>query len=1018
MLDTDIDNEKEQKVLEFDFRLPMNKPNNGTNNGRASSPPTNLRRHVILANLLGFAEDVQLNHTFLTAAGLCDPFTQPEENEKSILSIDCLSDLLIAITYSYTNYIKDDTKPPKNDNEIHNDIPDPLDDEINNESENDSKTKSKNSPSNEYDEILNNPDINSIKFSLSTKYFQILSKIHSNFLNASDELNLRFVENDEINWNEHVDSWTPNSIIVEPEINLKVCYSMCCVLLVSIYKLFKPTHGDYNLALNPYLQYFIKLWKCHSNIIILGLEIDRRLENQNDENGTFIETPEIIKQTLRGSSSIRTVLAWILNQNPSLFYLPDYTPKDGSDSNHDISKESLLDFTHPLIRKNINGGALLIDMRLVIIAILIINAGTSYIASRPFNENEYSKIGDDERTRRVDQSKPITELGDLLIDLEYDDKFDEDIRYVFGHEYFGSDEEDDQSEVESQDDPESQTNGELEKRDNHEISDLKPNDTEGSTEISKAIRSLDGSNNIDFDEQGRDWRDLPRGENSDYKLYFLDLITDFNKLENKKDSDDFFIMEQHLYVALDHLTTDTTHELIGNIILNTIAKSVKDEDENTSVSSKSSSDKSDSDSITPDVIYKFLSSPASELAIYTNQSNNKLLVPIFTITNFELILHNNNTLARCIIDEMLMCKGYRRVLIWFLTHNINLSPLLIDYIFELLVGLRGHNKNSSPYQFSRKGDHLILSEVEQLMLLHEFLNNSSVYLSACDGVEIEEGVEVVLSESIARKLMTLLCLMITQLMKVGIINLDRKNEDDPSEDIHNYFNDLQVLLINWVGKLPEARSLFFRVKEKNYSNETIESSTDNDKDHAAEQKKTKDNMIMLLELVKKYSKLPISMINDHIKHNQSAFVCLNNFAFRLEKHLKTIIAFQNDELDQLHNFEQSDDLTIMHEDFYLFITNFNTLCKIEHLAETLFLIFEKVVSTGSVGNTFTSNDGDESSAKETELDEKRNYDAEFNDQFLNGEGVFNEIKSDNDARLNTGESKSKKKKKKKKSRKK
>ena len=66
----------------------------------------------------------------------------------------------------------------------------------------------------------------------------------------------------------------------------------------------------------------------------------------------------------------------------------------------------------------------------------------------------------------------------------------------------------------------------------------------------------------------------------------------------------------------------------------------------------------------------------------------------------------------------------------------------------------------------------------------------------------------------------------------------------------------------------------------------------------------------------------------------------------------------------------------INDDFRYFLTNFNTLCKVDYLAETLFGKFEPVISSGSISKLDAT----------TEIDE--GFDAEFNTEFLNGEGRF------------------------------
>lgn len=889
MLDNEIDYDHEQKVMEFDFPLPIN---------RAS---INLdKRHSTVAKNLSIDEDDELYFLFTTVASLCDPFTQPEE-EKTLLSLDCVSDLLIAL--SYTKYSKD----------------------------------------------LQGEDIEieSIKLELSLEFFKVLRKIHT-FLCADNELTLRYVNNDEEHFLKNLHLWNPKQL--RDDRFLKLMYSMACVLIMGIYKLFKPRTGEYNLVLNPYLHYFLKLWKCHTNIILLGLEIDRRIEFDNHEKDLQNQTPDMIKDTLKGSSSIRYVLAWILNQNPSLFYDEEGNVLAQVDD-FDIKKESLLNFAQPLVRKKINGGSLLIDMRFVIIALLILNSGISFAVGQ-YDQTDQPSSNEDEATRRLNQSKPITEIGDILIDLEYDDRFEEDIRYIFEYEYDESEGEDAWLDVSGED----------------ETKVEKP-ETFDDKKVSNAIRN-DEATAIEFDEYGRDWRDRPRGQNQEYQDWFLKKLLAFTSLENRSDSEDFFATVVEIYDTLEFLNTNSiegnteAEERAGQVLINSVAMGIKQE-----------GDETVDDPTMSDFIYQYWFSLAREEDIQATQENNKLIVPIFNITKFELLLHNNSKLARCLMDEMLMSKGYRRVLIWFLTHNVNLSALLIDYVFELLAGLRGNPERQAPYKFTRMGDKLELSEVEQLMLLHEFLTNSSVYLSATSGIEIEDGYKVVLAESIAKKYMTLLCLMINQLINIGIINLEREKTGD--DDIHDYKNELQVLLINWVGKVPEARQLFFKVKNTNYETE---------KKEVAEPQGELDTD-QLQQLINEYGPLSTVEISDDLQSNQDHMSVMSKYAKRLETYLKTVLAHQIGA--EIIQTTEAQSTNAMH-DFRFFLNNFNTLSKIEYVAESLFDNFEAIVSTGQ---------------EKDKQKEEETVEAEFNSEFLNGEGEF-------DPKSEKKKSKNKKKKKK------
>ncbi|KAL6453409.1 hypothetical protein SBY92_004977 [Candida maltosa Xu316] len=887
------DNESEEELATISFDLPL--PTRG--------PTTNLTaRHDKIADLLHISRrrvkhDDVINDSdeeeeseeegggedytemddlplfiFKTIASLCDPFTQPEESNECILSVDCISDLVIAI--SYKSYIQ------------------------RNESAKD---------------LL----IESIRFDISTILFELLRKIHV-LLNAEDELKLRFVNNDEKHYLENLHEWTPKTTISNNDYNLRLLYSIACVIILTMYKLFIPKKGDYNLTLNPYLHYFLKLWKSHTNIILLGLEIDRRIEFQNHEKGSLEETPSIVQQTLKGSSSIRYVLAWILNQNPSSTPILDEEKDD---------------------------------------------TGTSFTAGA-YRFDDNPSINEEQAGRRLNQSKKLAELGDILIDLEYADRFDEDIKYMLEYEYEEDAEEEDD---EVEDAPEGDN-----------IDEVKEPETDDPipSEIGEGL-AIPG---LEFDEFGRDWRDIPRGENAEFNNLYLTRFNQFDKLTNKGDSDDFFVTWNELYETFEFLNTNSIEgnsdaELkIGQAVINTISKSIKD-----------SIEKKDSP-ITPNKIYQYWTSSASVESIrITQEENNKMIVPIFNVTKFELFLHNNSQLARSAMDEMLMCEGYRRLLIWFITHNLNLSILLIDYVYQLLAGLRGSKDSATPYVFSRMGDKLLLSDIEQSMLLHEFLTNSNVYLSATNGIEIEDGYQVVLAESIAKKLMSLLCIMINHFIKLGIINLNETTDDD----IHDYNNELQVLLINWIGKVPEARQLYFKIKNATYDDnttvvagETVSPNNDNLTDVSK-----KDELAFLRHCEGK----SLFEISEELDTNPKQKQIVKGFANRMEKHLEAV----------LNQDKSSADLQEIGDDFRFFIDNFNTLCKIEYLAEILFEKFEPVITSGSIS---------ELGAK---VESEEFFEAEFNTDFLHGEGKFEE-KEEEKKPSSSSKKKAKKKKKSKK----
>ncbi|KAI5958105.1 hypothetical protein KGF57_002913 [Candida theae] len=831
------ESDEEIDTVEYQFAIPPKGPVKNFD-----------KRHDLIRKLLNVSiTDTLLKFIFDTVISLCDPFTQPEETEDHILGVSCISDLLISLSYSfYVEY-------------------------------NDSKDL----------------EIHSIKFDISTKFFTLLRLIHD-LLNVSDELKLRFVDNSEEKWKSSLKEWTPKPTVAGDELNLELLYSVACVLVMSIQKMFTPREGESNLAINPYLQYLIGLWKCHTNIILLGLEIDRRIEFNNEEKNQEEETPSIVVQVLKGSSSVRSVLAWVINQNPSSAVddgVAQETSKLPTSSAKDLENEPIFNFIEPLARSATNGGAISVDMRLVIIALLILYSSTSF-TSEQHRENDSPSINEEQAIRKLNKSRGIAELGDILIDLEYSDRFDEDIKYML--EYDVEDENDEK-------DSKSPLQGDLNSIAHNEIAEQEAID-------------------IQFDDEGRDWRDIARGENVRFNPIFLEKFATYDHGSDKSQSDDLFTTWDELYFTFEFLAvcsiegSPEAEAKIGQSVINTVSKAIKDEIEDRETT------------ITPDLIHKYWSSPASEMDIKKVQDNNKLLIPIFGITKFELMLQSNSKLARAAMDEMLMCNGHRRLLIWFITHDLNLSNLLIDYVFQLAVGLRGSPETSAPYLFSRQGGKVILSEVEQSMLLHEFFTTSAFYLSANDGLEIDDGYEVVLAESIAKKLMILLCLMISQLIKLDVIKIRNKNNKD---DIHNYNNELQVLLIGWIGKLPEARQLYFRIK-----------STQNDQGQGSTEHSTSVDPLQRQRLLKKYTDMTATDIESDMEANNLNARIIDEYAKRIETGLLAVLS--------KGKIAKS---STVQEDFNTFLINFNTLCKIESFAEYLFEKFEAVITSGNVADS-------------------------------------------------------------------
>lgn len=892
-----------------------------------------LKRHGSISLHIFEADPApSVSFIFWVTASLCDPYTQPEEG-RVVLSVDTLSDVLIALAYK--NHVTKMARKPVFDDAIKG-----------------PKGEEKNDNGDE------SPCVSSVKFTLSVHIFTVLHALQKG-LSADDELGLRYVDNSEANWQQNMRYWTPKSNLCGDPI-LRICYLMLCVLVAALYKLFLPEDGtSYNLAKNPYLQYLVKLWKCHSNIIILGLEVDRRVEEAAGA-GEYVATPPVLNCVLRGLSAVRTVLGWVLNQNPLLLYLSEGETMPTIE--HDIREISLLDFSHPLIRLPTSGGALLIDMRFVVMALFVLKTGIDYTPGkdRVFPRAPRAMADSNEENRRLDQSEPLVELSDLLLDLEYDDKFDDDIRYIFGYEFSLDDEEDEKK------------------------------------SSSAKVRAVEVQPEFDFDEHGRDWRDMARGPNVEALEWFEEYLSRPRTFKHKTGplvTVPEVFSSQKLPVELDIIISaplNSEHPLRtgeAKELLRTVARAIWEEErgENTTHTS-------------PDEVYRYFLSPASESLIASAKaSGHHISEPIYAITQFEVLMLTHDEFARALMDEMLMCRGLRRPLIWLLTHSLNLSQSLVDYVFELVAGLRGTPERQKTYKFSRKGACLQLSDVEKLMLLHELLTGASVFISSTEGVDVGDGMEVVLSETTAKNLIRVLCLMLNQLLRLGLISLDKKKQGTP-DDIHDYTNDIETLLINWIGKVPEARELFFRVKSQ-YSPELEKQATEEVSQTAIKELRAQNraDMARLAAVCANKSSDEIALL---VTQQKDMGNILDAYMVRLEKHLKTLTAFQLDEVAYLEPADVLSDMGAVNDDFRFFLDHFNVLSRIEEVAERLFAVFEQYIVAGLLN------------LKKMEVPDSVPFESEFSEEFLNGEGHFKADQDENKAAKNEKKEKLKKKKKK------
>lgn len=651
-------------------------------------------------------EDDLLNTVFPLVAGLCDPNTQPEDNDKTPLSVSCLADALIALAYQQLLEYNDEE----------------LDQE-------------------------ERPCIQSLRFQLSTIFLLILDAINV-ALKTDDPVRLETLLQELLYWEVRDPYWLPYSNQLN-EHEVKLSYYMACVLILAIYKLFLPEDGSpYNPALNPYTDYFLRLWRSHTGIIMLAFELDEDLEHfaylNKDE---YFDTPDNVKRALLGSSAVRSVLAYILNQTSPGKYYDLKIIQDRKAHHYDICELPLLDFYDPLTRKRMCAGALNGSYDLFIFVQLILRFQMPTLRTR-FDDFGDSVVNKgllayryfQKRSKYIEQTPYSRSFDNNIV---YNDSLDERIKYDF-FGYADSEEEDEEDEGEN-----SENN------------------------VRMALRAEPEETGID--ESGVDWYDCARGQNTEFNEKFL---------ANASQQPPFKDLALFVTSVETLITTKVDTKTIQHFI-NLIALCIKEEDQYKLEGL-----------ITPKKIYEYLVSPPTETsALHT--PHNHVEAYIQHPTRFEYMLLKNPLAATSIIDEILMCSGFRRTFIWFLTHMVNYSPALLNYIYELALGVRGASEKAKlEIMFSRKG-YLELSVIERLMLLHECFSNLLLWTIYFD------------SESHLRtkSLMCLASNMIKRLVEDGIISTSKSDLY-----IDNYKEEIEFLLVPFIGEVPEAREVFFYFK--------------------------------------------------------------------------------------------------------------------------------------------------------------------------------------------------------------
>ncbi|GAV49009.1 hypothetical protein ZYGR_0N04140 [Zygosaccharomyces rouxii] len=600
-------------------------------------------------------------------------------------------------------------------------------------------------------------------------------------LNFDDFERLNSINNsdDNVDWRSQLDKWLPHGF------NTQDLELICMVDIIAVYTIYK-LYEHLPIQLNPFLSSLISLWKNLTCVILLGLEIDRIEE----ELETF-DTPLMVRATIRGAAALRAIVATVLNGHVEA-------------TKHDIKHESLNTFMSPHGRK-LCQGALYAELRSHAAALLALGS-------------------------------ELEDVTSLFSDLQPGDRFDEDVRYMFEYEFEDyndlSSREEDYSGFDKYDDYTDSSKTHARKGfgrrcncifDDDEM--LEDEDYENEYEGHKAPKQILPQQNpttsvsmsttgkphairsggsFEFDYSGKDWRDIPRMSN----LYYS---PNYHFVED---------LDPNTIISLTNKATKQSLSKIESLLLlGSVATCVKNEQDEIVLGnitelhhqngSRGSQVIDKLKDISPDDIYEMWCKDST----------------------FEKMVYCNHEVAWRLMDEMLMCSGFRRVLIWFITH-MELNHSLIHYIFELVMGLRKsfdeNNENDNGDEsisemtkeapevrtslpFSRQGS-IQLSSIETKMLLQEFFTNAAIFLTEKskewigeepmeDEATINDGENGNVS-LYAIGLMKLICLMVRAFIKKG------KFDFRESECVF----ELQTLLMNWIAIIPEAKDLFFELK--------------------------------------------------------------------------------------------------------------------------------------------------------------------------------------------------------------
>ncbi|KAG7705000.1 hypothetical protein KL930_002859 [Ogataea haglerorum] len=555
---------------------------------------------------------------FASLAGFCDVYTQPSDMDydyQHVLSLKRIADAVIALNYN--THSRSETP----------------------------------------------------RFDLAFALANIVEKI-TVLLNCSDYQRLAKVNNDDTHWEENLHLWTPHKTLsgitslADGFHDLKLLYNIATVAVYCIYLLYKKDgYRSANGPYNPFADFFFQLWENITQVIIYGLEIDRR-----DEKLNFPGYPPIVRQVIKGCAALRSITAAAITAEDDRY-------------EHDLQHSSLFTFMRPLGRRAITGSL----------------AKQNEIHTLP------ARVGS-------------IDFENLPLKLILNDRYDEDVMYMF-ELGLARDVKDDPYLAHH---PDNDSDFDID----CEFHPSCPCDVDRRRQQQDIIQSLGDPikgtqrekdpllpDNIlqphyspiplQFDELGNDLREIPRGPNTQLTDEFVELLH-----RSQEDVDIFFTSPDELLDHLDYVFDDTDRVCPCEKVVRSVAWIVMYEYEASLMTEDELLQKENDPAISTEELINVVCDSVNYKVLVKRNPN------LYFAMMDELLMTPG---ARLKLLRHLCMQQYHH---WQVTY---LHDLLIGE-----RGKKQNDKNSplgrTEYPFSRKGP-LILTDYEKSVVVDTFLSN-------------------------------------------------------------------------------------------------------------------------------------------------------------------------------------------------------------------------------------------------------------------------------------------------------